>query len=161
MPTHLSFIDMVVIPLIRTANDHHDEIFAMVRTEIVDRRFEQMRVLGDPFRKVERWAEGHCDDVPSERGSKNMPMLRRLGYVAMVKSQGAISDARVLVQRDDQIVLSQASDNKDPENANIIRNKIIKFGDGDVLKLLSVFRRELTAQVVEISEPSRVSQLGA
>ena len=59
LDTYLSLVDMVVISLIWSADDHHDEVFAMVRAKVVHRGLEEMRVLLDPLGEVQRRSERH------------------------------------------------------------------------------------------------------
>ena len=50
---------MVIIPLIRTSDDHDGEVLPGVDTVIVHGRFQQMAIFRQPFRKVERSGERH------------------------------------------------------------------------------------------------------
>lgn len=55
----LRFVNMIIRPLIRPADDHDDKVLAFVRAEVVHWGLEKVRVLVDPFRKVEWGEEGH------------------------------------------------------------------------------------------------------
>lgn len=50
---------MIIIPLVRTSDDHDDKVLALVRTEVVHGRLQEVLVLDDPFGKVEWWGQGH------------------------------------------------------------------------------------------------------
>ena len=51
---HLRLVDMIIITLIRASNNHDDKVLAMVRTEVVHGRLQQVLVLLDPLGEVER-----------------------------------------------------------------------------------------------------------
>ena len=66
--TYLSLINVIIVPLIRPSNDHHDEVLAVVRTKVVHGRLQEVLVLGDPFGEVEGWWQRHSlDDRDSTR----------------------------------------------------------------------------------------------
>ena len=74
LDTYLSLVDMVVISLIWSADDHHDEVLAIVGTEIVHRRFQQVRILFNPLRKVKRWSQRHS-------GLEQLSLVETMGLV--------------------------------------------------------------------------------
>ena len=44
---------MIVIPLVRSANDHDRKISAVIETKVINRRLEAFRVVRKPFREVD------------------------------------------------------------------------------------------------------------
>lgn len=58
--THIRLVNMVIRPLVRPSNDHDLEIPALDQV-VVDRRFQEVAVLFEPFREVYRGGEGHFE----------------------------------------------------------------------------------------------------
>ena len=56
---HLGLVDMIVIPLVRTSDNHDGEVLSGVDTVIVHGRLQEVTILRQPFRKVEGGSEGH------------------------------------------------------------------------------------------------------
>lgn len=70
--TDLCFVDVVVVALVWAADDHDDKVLAVVRTEVVHRRLQQVLVLRDPFGEVERRWQRHVRWSLREFGTRRL-----------------------------------------------------------------------------------------
>ena len=50
---------MVVVALVWSADDHDDEVLAVIRAEVIDRRLQEVLVLFDPLGEIQRRREWH------------------------------------------------------------------------------------------------------
>lgn len=57
--SYLRLVQMKIRSRIRSPNDHHREILSLVDTEVSHWRFEEMRVLLQPFREVDGVGDRH------------------------------------------------------------------------------------------------------
>lgn len=55
----LCLVYVIIGAFIRAADDHDGEVGAVIEAEIVHGRAELVRVLGEPFRQIDRGRQGH------------------------------------------------------------------------------------------------------
>lgn len=58
---------MVVIAFVGSADDHDDEVLARVDTEVVNRRLQEVTVLGEPFGKIQGGCKRHIEGYQGYR----------------------------------------------------------------------------------------------
>ena len=56
---YLRLVDVIVVTLVGSTDDHDSEVLARVDAEVIHGRLEEMAVLCEPFGKVERRSDGH------------------------------------------------------------------------------------------------------
>lgn len=68
--TYLRLIHMIIVPLIRAANEHDDEILSLIDGMIANWGFEKMPMLFEPLGDVDWGQETHISSLPRWDGGK-------------------------------------------------------------------------------------------
>lgn len=54
LTAHLRFVDVIVVPFVRTADQHDDEIVSFIQSLVPDRRLKEISVLLEPLWDIDR-----------------------------------------------------------------------------------------------------------
>lgn len=54
---------MIIVPLVRTADNHNRIISSGVQAKVIHGWLKEVGVLGEPFGEVDRWWKGHTGEV--------------------------------------------------------------------------------------------------